>query len=573
MYKKQAFYKTTRIVFILFSLFILMSTSTAVAASVTFRWDPVVPRPDSYRLYAREAGQAFNYNSYDWSGSTTTCTINNLDDQTGHYFVVRARDNGLESANSNQVYLAPAASGSSSGDSAPPSWNGATNGIGLVEDNGTGGRVTVQFDTARDGVDRTNLKFNVYYAASGSWNNTDWTRNNVVADAGVGSGSTFTHAVSLSGLTNGVSYTFGVRAEDQSGNEDGNTHTLRATPTVRQTSSTYNLMLSQRQNRSDAVYLDDAAVASNIYVFVEPTTNIRSVEFLIDGVLRRTENVAPFDLSGGSLTSANPFNSNGLSNGYHTFSARITKTNGSRETISAEAYVGASSTTSTSTASSSTTYRLISTYQNRSNPNPLDGATVSNNIYVSVEPATNIQSVEFLIDGVLRRTENVAPFDLSGGSAAIANPFNTNGLSNGYHTFSARVTKTNGSLETISAEAYVGASSSTSTSITSSSATYRLISTYQNRSNPNPLDGATVSNNIYVSVEPATNIQSVEFLIDGVLRRTENVAPFDLSGGSAAIANPFNTNGLSNGYHTFSARVKKANNIIEIISARVLFKN
>ena len=133
----------------------------------------------------------------------------------------------------------------------------------------------MEFDTARDGVDGRNLRFNVYYAASGSWNNTDWTRNSVVADAAVGSGSTFTHAVSLSGLTNGVSYTFGVRAEDQSGNEDGNTRTLRATPTVRQTSSTYNLMLSQRQNRSDAVYLDDAGVVGNVYVFVEPTTNIQ----------------------------------------------------------------------------------------------------------------------------------------------------------------------------------------------------------------------------------------------------------------------------------------------------------
>ena len=105
MYKKQALYKTTRIVFILFSLFILMSTSTAVAASVTLRWDPVVPTPDGYRLYARAANQAFNYNSYAWSGSTTTCTINNLDDQTDYYFVVRAYDNGMESANSNQVYF------------------------------------------------------------------------------------------------------------------------------------------------------------------------------------------------------------------------------------------------------------------------------------------------------------------------------------------------------------------------------------------------------------------------------------------------------------------------------------
>ena len=58
----------------------------------------------------------------------------------------------------------------------------------------------------------------------------------------------------------------------------------------------------------------------------------------------------------------------------------------------------------------------FSTNRTRSNPNPLDGATVSNNIYVFVEPATKHQSVEFLIDGVSRHTENAAPFDLSGGN-------------------------------------------------------------------------------------------------------------------------------------------------------------
>ena len=38
--------------------------------------------------------------------------------------------------------------------------------------------------------------------------------------------------VTLRGLNYGVTYTFGVRAEDQSGNEDSNTGTLTVTPSA-----------------------------------------------------------------------------------------------------------------------------------------------------------------------------------------------------------------------------------------------------------------------------------------------------------------------------------------------------
>jgi hypothetical protein len=44
-------------------------------------------------------------------------------------------------------------------------------------------------------------------------------------------GSTYVHAFTVTGLSDDVNYTFGVRVEDQSGNEDTNTNTLTATPT------------------------------------------------------------------------------------------------------------------------------------------------------------------------------------------------------------------------------------------------------------------------------------------------------------------------------------------------------
>ena len=97
-----------------------------------------------------------------------------------------------------------------------------------------------------------NLKYNVYYAASGAWNNTRWTSNNVLADAALGAGSTFANPVTVGGLTDGVSYTFGVRVQDRSGNEDADTRRLTATPTERSVASSYDLMVSGSPDRSGA---------------------------------------------------------------------------------------------------------------------------------------------------------------------------------------------------------------------------------------------------------------------------------------------------------------------------------
>ena len=264
MAEKHAFLKNTRIISIIFFFFISLTTTAAVAASVTLRWDPNDTAPEGYRVFARKSDQAYRFSQPDWEGSGVTCTINHLEDQTEYCFVVRAFDGNLESVNSAEVrYLNPdstdqtpkaappstetaAAGRSSDEDTTPPVWDGATDGAGLVTGNRTGGSVTVEFDTASDVIDEANLKYNVYYAESGSWDNVDWKGNDVVADTAIRSGSTFSYAVTISGLLNDVSYTFGVRAEDQSGNEDNNINTLIAIPAVSHVGNVdYELSLNQ----------------------------------------------------------------------------------------------------------------------------------------------------------------------------------------------------------------------------------------------------------------------------------------------------------------------------------------
>jgi hypothetical protein len=62
-----------------------------------------------------------------------------------------------------------------------------------------------------------------------------------------------------------------------------------------------------------------------------------------------------------------------------------------------------------------------------------------------------------------------------------------------------------------------------------------------------------------VFVNPTESVRQVEFSIDDVLVRTESVAPYDLAGGSASNANPFETATLSEGLHRFKAVSRLSN--------------
>jgi hypothetical protein len=85
-------------------LFLLLPAE-AFPVDITLAWDPN-SEPDlaGYRLFARAQGQSYNYARPDWQGTSTTCTIRGLPDNTSLYFVARAFDSsGNESGDSNEV--------------------------------------------------------------------------------------------------------------------------------------------------------------------------------------------------------------------------------------------------------------------------------------------------------------------------------------------------------------------------------------------------------------------------------------------------------------------------------------
>jgi hypothetical protein len=77
------------------------------AVDVSLAWD-ASSGADGYRLFYREDGHSYNYDSPDWEGTATTCTVFGLDESKTYHFVVRAFNEYVESGDSNEETWQPA---------------------------------------------------------------------------------------------------------------------------------------------------------------------------------------------------------------------------------------------------------------------------------------------------------------------------------------------------------------------------------------------------------------------------------------------------------------------------------
>lgn len=196
---------------------------------------------------------------------------------------------------------------------------------------------------------------------------------------------------------------------------------------------------------------------------------------------------------------------------------------------------------------------VYSTSDDRSNPDPLDEATVSEDIYVFVSPPEDTVEVEFWVDDPTRsgpavRTDTTAPFDLVGGTTT-ADPFDTLTLSEGAHTITAVATLSDTTEEVLQATITVD-------NIPEVDLVY---STSADRSSPAGLDEAEVSDDIYVFVDPDDpRVSQVDFYINDPTMsaspaRSDTSPPWDLVGGDETTADPFDTTLLADGAHTITA--------------------
>ncbi|BAC90112.1 galactose oxidase-like domain-containing protein [Gloeobacter violaceus] len=229
-------------------------------------------------------------------------------------------------------------------------------------------------------------------------------------------------------------------------------------------------------------------------------------------------------------------------------------------------------------STSPTTFSLqSSTSPGRSGPTPLQGKTVSGNLYVFLTPESGVTQVRFFLDnpsgsGTPTQVENTAPYDFKGGSATQANPFDTKTISDGQHTITASISLSAGGTQTVSSTFTVANSGPPPSTFSLQS------STSPGRSGPTPLQGKTVSGNLYVFLTPESGVTQVRFFLDnpsgsGTPTQVETVAPFDFKGGTTTAARPFDTKTVSNGSHTITASVTLSSGTIQTTSATFTVAN
>ena len=104
--------------------------------------------------------------------------------------------------------------------------------------------------------------------------------------------------------------------------------------------TTYVLLFSSSSDRSNAQPLQGQSVYGNTYIFTSPSDGVSTVSFYIDdpdalGTPYRVEKTAPYDLNGGTVSTASPYNTTLLADGQHSVTALIKLSNGSTQKITA----------------------------------------------------------------------------------------------------------------------------------------------------------------------------------------------------------------------------------------------
>ncbi len=222
-------------------------------------------------------------------------------------------------------------------------------------------------------------------------------------------------------------------------------------------------LVSKSANRSGSSILDSSVVAGRVYVFTAQTAGIKQVEFYLDDVKRsgkpfQLETLSPYDLRGGSTSSANALDTSKLSDGIHTVTARIRYTSGSEKISTATFLVD--------NGGKMANNLLVSSAADRSGSKLLNNSSVNGKIHVFVVPAMSVKQISFYLDnssrsGAPTQNERIAFFDFAGTTEpGSANSFDTSKLKDGQHTITAAILTSSGKTEVVNASFTVGAGTS-----------------------------------------------------------------------------------------------------------------
>jgi hypothetical protein len=191
------------------------AVDAATDGQVTLGWNAASDAsgpPITYNIYVSttSGNQAFGSPPYATVDDSTSITVSNLDNNQIYYFVVRAEDQ-YSNEESNVVELSATPS-----DHVIPSFNG----VSTAADANTNGAVDLTWNTPATDSSAP-ITYNVYVATSSGG-------HNYISPYTTTQNAT---GVTVTNLTNTVTYYFVVRAEDPYGNEELNTTEVSATPT------------------------------------------------------------------------------------------------------------------------------------------------------------------------------------------------------------------------------------------------------------------------------------------------------------------------------------------------------
>ena len=129
---------------------------------------------------------------------------------------------------------------------------------------------------------------------------------------------------------------------------------LTLTLPVESARADYQLQVSFSADRSASVPLQGETVTGDIFVFTcrigfvqapecdegVAASRLNRVNFFLDGNFVRGERLAPFDFAGGSVSTANAFNTATLANGSHTITAELPLASGGTAVVQGTFNVG-----------------------------------------------------------------------------------------------------------------------------------------------------------------------------------------------------------------------------------------
>lgn len=294
--------------------------------------------------------------------------------------------------------------------------------------------------------------------------------------------------------------------------------------------------------------LDSAVISGDVAVFVSPDSGVDRVRFYISGSHEQTENSSPWDLAGTSHNgTARLYDSEDIDDGAHLLTAEIELENGGFEVLVASFDVANDGPV---LAFSATTLRF-------------------NASEAELAPS---QTVDLTLDGTSAPydvTDNRSWLDVSPSSGTTPDTLtvtvDTMSLAPGVYTGTVFA----------STPGLPAATLTVSVSVVSAAAdTHMLLfSRSPDRSGSNPLNGQTVSGEIYVFLTTAGPVDSATFYLDGDHNQTENNAPWDFEGGSISVADDFDTDNLPDGTYTISASLKLEPGGVDVISASFTIDN